>query len=247
MNRLSAASSPYLLQHKDNPVDWLEWGEEAFEQARELDRPIFLSIGYATCHWCHVMAHESFEDEEVAALMNRAFVNVKLDREERPDVDGLYMQVCQMLNGHGGWPLTIIMLPDGRPFFAGTYLPKENRHGRLGMLGLIPEIERLWTQERARVIESAESIAEAVRANSRRDTSDARDPHRGLLVSAVDLFTQRFDRERGGFGGAPKFPSPQNLLLLLRYANRAGDGHATQMVTKTLDAMRAGGLFDHVG
>jgi uncharacterized protein YyaL (SSP411 family) len=244
-NRLSKEKSPYLLQHADNPVDWFPWSDEAFERANQENKPVFLSVGYSTCHWCHVMAHESFEDDEVAALMNEAFINIKVDREERPDIDGVYMEVAQMITGRGGWPLTIIMTPDKQPFFAGTYIPKESRYNTLGMKDLIPRITEVWESDQANIIETVSKIKKAL-TESRLpgDTSD-------LTLDAVDLafsqLSQRFDEKRGGFGTAPKFPSPHNLMLILRYWKRTGDEWALFMVEKTLQAMRNGGIFDHIG
>ena len=249
-NRLAHANSPYLLQHADNPVDWYPWGDEAFEAARREDKPIFLSIGYATCHWCHVMEHESFEDEEVARLLNEAFVCVKVDREERPDVDGVYMDVCQALTGHGGWPLTILMTPEGRPFFAATYIPRESRRGRPGLLDLVPRIRQLWQEERARLLADADEIARALQRQHAEDVGETA-PGEAVLTEQhlerafVQLRT-RYDAEYGGFGDAPKFPTPHTLLFLLRYWRRSGDGQALGMVEKTLRAMRRGGLWDHV-
>jgi uncharacterized protein YyaL (SSP411 family) len=244
-NRLSKEKSPYLLQHEDNPVDWFPWGEEAFEKAKKEDKPVFLSIGYSTCHWCHVMAHESFEDDEVASLMNEAFVNIKVDREERPDIDGVYMEVAQMITGRGGWPLTIIMTPEKQPFFAGTYIPKEGRYGTMGMKDLIPRITEIWEGDRANIDETVGKIKEALSASkSPGGMSD-------LTLDSVDLafsqLSQRFDEKLGGFGTAPKFPSPHNLLLILRYWKRTGDDWALFIVEKTLQAMRNGGIFDHIG
>ncbi|HYE94602.1 MAG TPA: thioredoxin domain-containing protein [Rubricoccaceae bacterium] len=245
-NRLAQSSSPYLLQHADNPVDWRPWGDEAFEEARRLDRPVFLSIGYATCHWCHVMAHESFEDEEVARLMNDAFVNVKMDREEHPDVDAVYMAACQAVTGHGGWPLTVLLTPDRQPFFVATYLPKESRSGRLGMLDLVPRVQQLWAEEREGLHRSAEDLTGAVRGLfAERAAGQALTPE--VLDRAFTQLRARFDAEFGGFGGAPKFPTAHVLLFLLRYWKRAGEGQALGMVEKTLRAMRRGGLWDHVG
>ena len=246
MNSLQYEQSPYLLQHAGNPVDWHPWGEEAFQIAREQDKPIFLSIGYATCHWCHVMEHESFEDPQVADLMNRSFVNIKVDREERPDIDGLYMTVAQLLTGRGGWPLTIIMGPDQRPFFATTYIPKDSRYGRPGMLELIPKIAEVWNNRREEVNSSGESILQALQgaSGSRADGSRLDE---SVLRRAYEELSQRFDEENGGFGSAPKFPSPHNFFFLLRYWLRSGEQKALQMVEKTLTGMRRGGLFDHVG
>jgi uncharacterized protein YyaL (SSP411 family) len=244
-NRLAEEKSPYLLQHAENPVDWYPWGEEAFELAAKEDKPVFLSIGYSTCHWCHVMAHESFEDEEVARLMNDAFVNIKVDREERPDIDGVYMEVAQMITGRGGWPLTIIMTPDKKPFYAGTYIPKESRYNMLGMKELVPRIKELWETDQANIDEVIGKIEQAL--SETRSVGSKND----LSLEAVDLafsqLSQRFDKEKGGFGTAPKFPSPHNLMLILRYWNRTGDGEALHIVEKTLQEMRKGGLFDHLG
>jgi hypothetical protein len=244
-NRLAAEKSPYLLQHADNPVDWYPWGEEAFKKAREKDKPIFLSIGYATCHWCHVMAHESFEDPVVAALMNNAFINIKVDREERPDVDQVYMTVCQMLTGSGGWPLTIIMTPDKVPFYAGTYLPRDSRFGRIGMTELVPRVQQVWASERDKVLASAEQISTRLTMVSQPRAAagiDATLPDR-----AYRELTSRYDATNGGFGSAPKFPSPHNLLFLSRYSTFENKPEAIRMVDHTLEAMRQGGIFDQVG
>ena len=245
MNRLRHEKSPYLNQHADNPVDWYPWSEEAFAKAREDDKPIFLSIGYSTCHWCHVMAHESFEDAGIAALMNEAFVNIKVDREERPDIDGLYMSVCQALTGSGGWPLTVVMTPDKRPFFAGTYFPKDSFPGRIGMRDLITRISELWEGERDRVLSSAEEIMAWIKRESSPEEGEA--PGTASLRAAYTELASRFDSVHGGFGDAPKFPSPHTLSFLLRYHRRFQDTAALAMVTKTLDAMRAGGIYDHLG
>ena len=246
MNRLAHEQSPYLLQHKDNPVDWYPWGEAAFEKARREDKPIFLSIGYATCHWCHVMEHESFEDEEVARLMNEAFVPIKVDREERPDVDSIYMTVCQMMTGQGGWPLTVLMTPEQQPFYAATYLPKHGRFGRIGMMELVPRIEAVWQSEREKVLASADHLTGLLRqANQHR--ADAGVLEEATIENAYGQLHERFDREHGGFGTAPKFPAPHNLLFLLRYGKRTGEASALRMVEQTLRAMRLGGVYDHVG
>ena len=245
-NRLQHEQSPYLLQHKDNPVDWWAWSDEAFEAARAQDKAVFLSIGYSTCHWCHVMEHESFEDEEVARLMNDAFVNIKVDREERPDIDHIYMTVCQLMTGSGGWPLTILMTADKKPFFAGTYIPKETRYGRLGMLDLIPRVVQAWRQQRADVLQSADDITNALIDVSAQDTSGRRLDADALHLAFAQL-RRRFDPRHGGFGTAPKFPAPHNLLFLLRYWKRTGEAHALRIVETTLDHMRLGGVYDHVG
>ncbi len=243
-NRLATEKSPYLLQHASNPVDWYPWGEEAFTKAANEDKPIFLSIGYATCHWCHVMEHESFEDPIVAALMNEAFVNIKVDREERPDIDQVYMTVCQMLTGSGGWPLTIIMTPDKRPFYAATYIPKQSRYGRVGMLDLVPRVQQVWQTEREKLFESADQIVGRLEVANRNRPGVV---PAAVVDSAYEQLAARFDALQGGFGDRPKFPSPHNLLFLMQYWARTGDAAALEMTLKTLDAMRLGGIFDHVG
>ena len=245
-NRLAQESSPYLLQHKDNPVDWYPWGEEAFEKARSEDKPIFLSIGYSTCHWCHVMEEESFEDDEVAELMNDAFVPIKVDREERPDVDSIYMTVCQMMRGQGGWPLTVLLTPDRRPFYAATYLPKRGRFQQMGMMDLIPRVQQLWDGEREKLLSDADEVTDLLRRSV--DEGGGTDaPEEEALDTARQQLSQQFDRQHGGFGQSPKFPSPHNLLFLLREWHRTGDDRPLQIVTHTLDRMRLGGIFDQVG
>jgi uncharacterized protein YyaL (SSP411 family) len=245
VNRLINEVSPYLRQHAHNPVDWYPWGTEAFEKAQKEDKPIFLSIGYSTCHWCHVMAHESFEDPEVARLMNEAFVSVKVDREERPDIDNVYMGVCQMMTGGGGWPLSIVMTPDKKPFFAATYIPKETRFGLIGMTELIPRIEELWESRRGELLGLSNNIASVLQRSSQ-DTP-GEELHERELELAYGQLAKRFDGQHAGFGGAPKFPAPHNLLFLLRYWKRGGNREALDMVEKTLQAMRRGGIYDHVG
>ncbi len=243
-NRLIHEKSPYLLQHADNPVDWYAWGPEAFEKARKENKPIFLSIGYSTCHWCHVMAHESFEDPEVARLMNEVFVCIKIDREERPDIDNIYMQVCQMMTGSGGWPLTIIMTPDKKPFFAGTYFPKES-YGRIGMLDLIPRIKELWNTQHDDILESANQITAGLKQLSHNPAGTELDA--STLKTAYEQLSGRFSEQYGGFGISPKFPSPHNLLFLLRYWRSTNDEKALRMVVKTLHSMQRGGIYDHIG
>ena len=245
VNRLAESSSPYLLQHKNNPVDWYPWGDEAFQKAAELDIPIFLSIGYSTCHWCHVMAHESFEDEQVAQLLNKNFISIKVDREELPEIDHVYMSVCQAMTGRGGWPLTIIMTPDKEPFFAGTYFPKKGRFGRPGMMELLPSIAEAWKNRRAELVQSAEKINEyLVKSN----TKELGTPlSKAILKETYSQFVNRYDKNHGGFGTQPKFPSPHNLVYLLRYHHMTDDKTALEMVEKTLQEMRLGGIFDHVG
>jgi uncharacterized protein YyaL (SSP411 family) len=244
-NRLAQEKSPYLLQHAGNPVDWYPWCDEAFATARARDVPIFLSIGYATCHWCHVMERESFEDPAVAALMNEAFVNVKVDREERPDIDQVYMTVCQMLSGSGGWPLTIVMTPDATPFFAATYLPRESVSGRIGMLDLVPRIQQLWRDDRERVLSSALQIVAQLHKAGARHTPGELDG--SVLDRTFRQLAERYDERHGGFGDRPKFPSPHNLLFLTDYWRRTGEDRALAMVEHTLEAMRLGGIYDHIG
>jgi len=244
-NRLAVERSPYLRRHADNPVDWYPWGEEAFERAKEEDKPIFLSIGYSTCHWCHVMERECFEDTTVAGMLNNWFVCVKVDREERPDIDDVYMAVCQGLTGGGGWPLTIIMTPEKKPFFAATYIPKESRYGRVGLTELLPRVAELWRSNRGEVVRSAEEIAAAVsRAFGR---TQAGELSGDLLKDAYERLASEYDPRHGGFGEAPKFPTPHNLTFLLRYWRRTGEGNALDMALGTLEEMRRGGIYDHLG
>jgi uncharacterized protein YyaL (SSP411 family) len=245
-NRLIHEKSPYLLQHARNPVDWHPWGNEAFERAKEEDKPVFLSIGYSTCHWCHVMERESFDDREAAALLNEAFVCVKVDREERPDLDQYYMAVCQALTGSGGWPLTILLTPEKKPFFAGTYFPKKRRWGRIGLMELIPGIQNLWRDRRTEVLDSAEKITASTleKPVSRRSGPEL---SHTVLDRAVDDLKAAFDETCGGFGGAPKFPIPHHLSFLLRSWKRSGRADALEMVEKTLSAMSRGGIYDHLG
>ncbi len=248
-NRLVFEKSPYLQQHAANPVNWYPWGGEAFEKARQEDKPVFLSVGYSTCHWCHVMEHESFEDPEVARAMNEAFVCVKVDREERPDVDHVYMTVTQALTGSGGWPMTVIMTPEKKPFFAGTYFPKDSRYGRPGMMDLIEHITTLWHEQREKVLESAARISEEIGKIAGSAGAGGGDESLGTetLDQAFEEFHSRFDPMHGGFGGRPKFPVPHNLSFLLRYHARTGNKDALRMVERTLTAMRLGGVFDQVG
>jgi uncharacterized protein YyaL (SSP411 family) len=245
-NRLIHEKSPYLLQHAENPVDWYPWGEAAFEKARSEDKPLFLSIGYATCHWCHVMEKESFEDEEVARLLNRYFVSVKVDREERPDIDLVYMIVCQALTGHGGWPLSIFMTPDRTPFYAGTYFPKIGRSGIMGFMDLLTQLAALWQKDRERILRAASDITQALQPRSEEAASA---PALGLetLKKGYEHLARSYDPKWGGFGEAPKFPAPHQLMFLLRWHLRSGDSFTKEMVKKTLDAMRNGGIFDQIG
>ncbi|BDV42487.1 thioredoxin [Geotalea uraniireducens] len=245
-NRLIFASSPYLLQHADNPVDWYPWGDEAFARARSEDRPIFLSIGYATCHWCHVMARESFVDRAVAAVINRHFVAIKVDREERPDIDALYMRVAQMMNGSGGWPLTIIMTPDRQPFFAATYLPKEPREGMPGLTEILDRIAAVWRDHRELVRQNCAAIMAGVQRVAERPAASGAGGEPALHEARRQL-AAICDREYGGFGAAPKFPMALSVSLLLRYAARFADDDAAAMAATSLTAMRRGGIWDQLG
>ncbi len=244
-NRLINEQSPYLLQHAKNPVNWYPWGEEAFNEAKKLDKPIFLSIGYSSCHWCHVMREESFEDEKVAEILNESFISIKVDREERPDVDHVYMSFCQAMTGRGGWPMTILMTGDGKPFYAATYIPKETAHGQMGIKDFLLEIKRLWETERGKIVSSAEYAVKTVKETLSSKTE-------GVLTSNV--LTKNFtsllevhDEKNGGFYSAPKFPVPHHLLYLLRYWSKEKNEEALWMVEKSLVGMYKGGLFDHLG
>lgn len=242
-NHLQNETSPYLLQHAENPVDWYPWCEEAFSKARAEDKPVFLSIGYSTCHWCHVMAHESFEDAAVAALLNERFVSIKVDREERPDIDSIYMAVCQALTGGGGWPTSVFLTPEQKPFFAGTYFPRTTRFGSVGFLELLQAIADKWQNDRQALMDSAEGILAFLREQeTAQGTANAR-----LMDDAAAWFRRSFDATYGGFGGAPKFPTPHNLLFLLTHAEKTGEETLRTMAETTLRQMYRGGLFDHIG
>ena len=245
MNRLAQEKSPYLLQHAANPVDWYPWGEEAFERARTEHKPVFLSIGYSTCHWCHVMAHESFENDDVAALLNEHFISIKVDREERPDIDHVYMTVCQVLSSRCGWPLTIVTTPGMRPFFAASYIPRESRFGIAGLMDILPRIISVWEERREEVEHSAKRITEVLYGIG--PPAGEAMPREAQLQATYDGLRAQFDDTFGGFGTAPKFPSPHNLLFLLRWWRRSGDPAALAMVERTIHAIRKGGIFDHVG
>jgi uncharacterized protein YyaL (SSP411 family) len=247
MNRLAHERSPYLLQHAHNPVDWHAWNDEAFARARSEDKPIFLSIGYSTCHWCHVMEHESFENEQIAALLNRDFVSIKVDREERPDVDRVYMAFVQATTGQGGWPMTVFLTPDLKPFYGGTYFPPSSRWGRPGFSDLLTELARVWKEDRARVNEAASELTQRLQSVTLggRPESEIADPD--ALKTAVAQFQAVFDHRQAGFGDAPKFPRPSELLFLLREHSRTGSEPALQMAAATLRAMAVGGMRDHVG
>jgi len=244
-NRLAREKSPYLLQHAHNPVDWYPWGEEAFSRAKDEDKPVFLSIGYSTCHWCHVMAHECFEDEEVAAILNRDFISIKVDREERPDIDSVYMEVCQQMTGQGGWPLTIVMTPDKLPFFAGTYFPRDSTPTMPGLIAVLERIADVWCDNREEIARSAEEISTFAGAPPFRPAADT--PGMALLENGYHAFAAQFDTKNAGFGNAPKFPAPHILVFLLRYGNSAKNPDAISMAERTLDAIYAGGVWDPVG
>jgi len=244
-NRLAAETSPYLLQHADNPVDWFPWGDEAFAKARAEDKPIMLSVGYAACHWCHVMEHESFEDDATAALMNERFVNIKVDREERPDVDSLYMDAVVALTGHGGWPMTVFLTPDGEPFLGGTYYPPEPRHGLPSFQQVLTAVSDAYRERRGDISRQAATVVDAVRRSA--ELRPSNDPlTESMLGEATRALQRQFDPEWGGWGGAPKFPPASTLEFLLRMHLR-GEEDALAMVTQTLDAMAAGGMYDLVG
>lgn len=260
-NHLKNQTSPYLLQHADNPVNWYPWCREAFERARLEDKPVFLSIGYSTCHWCHVMAHESFEDAHIAELLNRYFISIKVDKEERPDIDSIYMAVCQAFTGSGGWPTTIFMTPDQKPFFAGTYFPKTAKYGQPGLGDLLSAIHEKWKNDRSMLLQSADEIISSLDNKSSsedksNDTGWDKNKNKGkekdnaysaLIGKAVSLYKRSFDHKYGGFSDAPKFPTPHNLLFLMRYYEKSKDNAAMEMAEATLLQMYRGGIFDHIG
>ena len=242
-NRLQHETSPYLLQHAQNPVDWFPWCEEAFERAKDEDKPIFLSIGYSTCHWCHVMAHESFEDEEIAELLNKYYICIKVDKEERPDIDSIYMSVCQAFTGSGGWPTSIFMTAEQRPFFAGTYYPKHSRGGMIGMRELLSVLHEKWETDREELLERADVVMLHLAKEQHRGAKDKNQ----LPEKAARMYQRAFDRINGGFGGAPKFPAPHNLLFLLSFYEKYHDESCLNMAELTLMQMYRGGIFDHIG
>lgn len=260
-NRLITEKSPYLLQHAYNPVDWYPWGKEAFDKAKNENKPIFLSIGYSVCHWCHVMAKESFEDNEVAEVLNRDFISIKVDKEERPDIDTVYMNVCQILTGQGGWPTTIIMTPDQKPFFAGTYFPKKAVYGRPGLLDILEAIKKGWKQEKETLIKTGEHIVSLLneednqfiteespdKQNEIENDIELEEKANSLIISAKHFFEESFDERYGGFGKSPKFPTPHHLLLLLKLYEKEKNEHSLEMVEKTLKQMYRGGIYDHIG
>lgn len=244
-NKLKTEKSPYLLQHAQNPVNWYPWGDEAFTKAKQENKPIFLSIGYSTCHWCHVMAEESFEDEQVAAILNEKYIAIKVDREERPDVDSIYMKVCQMMTGHGGWPLTVFMTPDKIPFYAGTYFPKESKHGLPGLIDVLIGLADKYEQDPEHISEVTKNVTDALN-KSAIEKSNHRLNKRHADQAYMQLAKQ-FDFLYGGFGEEPKFPMPQNIMFLLRYNYYSGNKDALKMVETTLKHMARGGIFDHIG
>ena len=254
LNHLKNQTSPYLLQHADNPVNWYPWCNEAFERAEREDKPIFLSIGYSTCHWCHVMAHESFEDAQIAEILNQHFISIKVDKEERPDIDSIYMSVCQAFTGSGGWPTTIFLTPQQKPFFAGTYFPKTARYGQIGLKELLEAIQEKWKNDRGELLESAEEVLaflqqrSAVRVKNVSSVKDSKNAAETQLIStAFEIYKRTFDKAYGGFGEAPKFPTPHNLLFLMKYYEKSHEEEALKMVEKTLLQMYRGGMYDHIG
>jgi uncharacterized protein YyaL (SSP411 family) len=245
-NRLAQESSPYLLQHQSNPVDWYPWGEEALARSRREDKPIFLSIGYSACHWCHVMEHESFESEAIARELNEHFVCIKVDREERPDLDQIYMNAVQVLTGRGGWPMSVFLTPELKPFYGGTYWPPTSRHGMPGFDQIIAAVSKAWEENHSAVVESADRLTEQL-AHMAGQANELGELNADLLTRASRYFRQTYDRTYGGFGGAPKFPAPMSLRLLMRDWFRRQENFSLEMVTGTLDRMAAGGIYDHLG
>lgn len=243
-NQLKYSTSPYLLQHADNPVNWYMWSDEAFETAKKENKPIFLSIGYSTCHWCHVMAHESFEDEKTAEILNKHFISIKVDREERPDIDSVYMAVCQAFTGNGGWPTSIFMTWDKKPFFAGTYFPVQSRYGMPGFSDLLMTIAEQWEKNQEKFLESADEIIAHLKNSNLNEKNNISE---NIIEDAVKHFKYIYDSIYGGFGRAPKFPTPHNLLFLMMYSKISNDTLSMKMVEKTLIQMRKGGIFDHIG
>ncbi len=245
-NRLAGETSPYLLQHAHNPVDWYPWGEEAINKARAEDRPVFLSIGYSACHWCHVMERESFENPEIAAVMNEHFVNIKVDREERPDLDQIYMSAVMAMTGHGGWPMSVFLTPELKPFFGGTYFPPVDSRGMAGFPRVLLSVHRAWEERREEITESAAHMTEQLRAITKLAAGTG-DLETRLLDQAARELMRAFDSRHGGFGSAPKFPHPMDLKVLMRHHARTGDSHALHVVRHTLDKMARGGIYDHLG
>jgi uncharacterized protein YyaL (SSP411 family) len=246
-NHLIDEKSPYLLQHASDLVDWHPWGEEAFEIAKQGNKPIFLSIGYSTCHWCHVMKAESFNDPEVAALLNETFVNILVDREERPDIDRIYSSIAVSMNGTSGWPLNVMMTYDQKPFYIATYLPKENRFGRIGMLDLIHQLKSAWDEDSGVFLDIAEEVAEKVKQIAAENRGGKLSLDETILENTYQQLADQFDPQNGGFGTEPKFPSPHKYLFLMRYWQRTRKDNALAMVETGLSAMRQGGVYDHLG
>lgn len=242
-NRLLAEKSPYLLQHAHNPVDWYPWGDEAFKKAKEENKPVFVSIGYSTCHWCHVMERESFEDEEVANLLNERFISIKVDREERPDLDSIYMSVCQVMTGQGGWPLNVFLTPDQVPFYAGTYFPKESRYGRPGLKDVVVQLYDVFMKQPEKIAEVGVQIKDAIEST----VSSKSEINLETIEECFQDLSQSFDSRYGGFGHAPKFPIPHHLTFLLRYYHHTNNDRALHIVEKTLDGLASGGIYDHIG
>ncbi|MBN8638085.1 MAG: thioredoxin domain-containing protein [Anaerolineae bacterium] len=247
MNRLAHETSPYLQQHADNPVDWYPWGDEAFTKAKAEDKPVLLSVGYSACHWCHVMAHESFEDEATAAIMNDLFVNIKVDREERPDVDEIYMQAVQMMTGHGGWPMTVFLTPEGKPFYGGTYFPREARYGMPSFQQVLEGVIDAYRNRRPQLEKMANELSGSLQREKLAIGGTPDDLNADLLTAAASKLTAAYDKQYGGFGGAPKFPQPMNLEFLLREYQRTGSADLLEMVTFTLQKMARGGMYDQLG
>ncbi len=245
MNRLAEEKSPYLQQHAQNPVDWYPWSEEAFGEAKRTDKPVFLSIGYSTCHWCHVMEKESFEDSEVAALLNEHFISIKVDREERPDIDQIYMTACQVLTGQGGWPLTVFLTAEKKPFYAGTYFPREGWHGLPGLMDVLQIVSRKWRADRCALVDAGENLAQVIQPHLEDNRPGT--PSEATVHDGFEQLRDAFDPDHGGFGPPPKFPKPHDFGFLLRYWRWTGEMDALAMVERTLTAMRAGGIYDHLG
>ena len=246
-NRLANETSPYLLQHADNPVDWYPWGEEALAKAKTEDKPIFLSIGYSACHWCHVMAHESFEDEQVAVILNEHFVSIKVDREERPDLDRIYMSAVQAMTGSGGWPMSVFLTPEGQPFYGGTYFPPTPRYGMPSFSQVLAAVADGWQNRRQELVVSGQRLVAALEQSAIGEDVKREDLMPETVESAFQSLLKRFDRVHGGWGDAPKFPQPMALEFLLRYHHVTGAPQALQMVSQTLEAMARGGMYDQLG
>lgn len=245
-NKLGSEKSPYLLQHQYNPVDWYPWGEEAFEKAKRENKPVFLSIGYSTCHWCHVMAHECFEDEELAQYLNDYYISIKVDKEERPDIDTVYMTICQVITGHGGWPLTVLMTPDKKPFYTTTYMPKQSRYGMIGLMDLLTQVHDDWTNNSEGMLKTGDQVQQIIKTHFEGSTNLG-DVSKSLIDLAVTQLKQNFDHDWGGFGNEPKFPTPHNLMFLLAHASQEADEQSLFMVENTLKHMYRGGIYDHIG